>query len=145
MGYHLRFSRFAHWLINSFSVSQESKQQILQPLSVLRPKFRVNAAFVMYSHLIINITTLPGRCPIFARPREHGFRILNALANNTNRIWCSSKKLSKECCWITTVCSLRMGVPACLWRRTGEIYKGNREFTELVGVDGYMMRDVSDG
>jgi len=37
-----------------------------------------------------------------------------------------------------------MGVPACLWRRTGEIYKGNREFTELVGVDGYMMRDVSD-
>lgn len=36
-----------------------------------------------------------------------------------------------------------MGVPACLWRRTGEIYKGNREFTELVGVDGYMMRDVS--
>ncbi|KIJ06870.1 hypothetical protein PAXINDRAFT_19928, partial [Paxillus involutus ATCC 200175] len=34
-----------------------------------------------------------------------------------------------------------MGVPACLWRRTGEIYKGNREFTELVGVDGYMMRD----
>ena len=21
-----------------------------------------------------------------------------------------------------------MGVPACLWRRTGEIYKGNREF-----------------
>ena len=35
-----------------------------------------------------------------------------------------------------------MGVPACLWRRTGEIYKGNREFTELVGVDGYMMRDV---
>lgn len=34
-----------------------------------------------------------------------------------------------------------MGVPACLWRRTGEIYKGNREFTELVGLDGYMMRD----
>jgi hypothetical protein len=38
-----------------------------------------------------------------------------------------------------------MGVPACLWRRTGEIYKGNREFTELVGVDGYMMRDVRIG
>lgn len=36
-----------------------------------------------------------------------------------------------------------MAVPACLWRRTGEIYKGNREFSELVGVDGYMMRDVS--
>jgi hypothetical protein len=36
-----------------------------------------------------------------------------------------------------------MGIPACLWRRTGEIYKANREFTELVGVDGIMLRDVS--
>lgn len=35
-----------------------------------------------------------------------------------------------------------MGVPACLWRRTGEIYKANREFAELVGVNGYMLRDV---
>ena len=35
-----------------------------------------------------------------------------------------------------------MGIPACLWRRTGEIYKGNREFAELVGVDGFMLRDV---
>ena len=35
-----------------------------------------------------------------------------------------------------------MGIPACLWRRTGEIYKGNREFAELVGIDGYMLRDV---
>jgi len=36
-----------------------------------------------------------------------------------------------------------MGVPACLWRRTGEIYKGNREFAELVGMEGHMLRDVS--
>ena len=36
-----------------------------------------------------------------------------------------------------------MGVPACLWRRTGEIYKGNRQFAELVGIDDYMLRDVS--
>ena len=35
-----------------------------------------------------------------------------------------------------------MAVPACLWRRTGEIYKGNREFAELVGLDDYMLRDV---
>ncbi|ORX67100.1 hypothetical protein DL89DRAFT_209194, partial [Linderina pennispora] len=26
------------------------------------------------------------------------------------------------------------GVPACLWRRTGEIYKANGEFADLVGV-----------
>lgn len=24
-----------------------------------------------------------------------------------------------------------MGIPSCLWRRTGEIYKGNKEFAEL--------------
>lgn len=36
-----------------------------------------------------------------------------------------------------------MPVAACLWRRTGEIYKGNRQFAELVGVDDYMLRDVS--
>lgn len=38
---------------------------------------------------------------------------------------------------------LAMGIPACLWRRTGEIYKGNRAFTELIGLDGHLMRDVS--
>lgn len=38
-----------------------------------------------------------------------------------------------------------MGIPACLWRRTGEIYKGNREFAELVGVEGHMLREVSYG
>ncbi|BGP54146.1 Transcription factor [Rhodotorula sphaerocarpa] len=27
-----------------------------------------------------------------------------------------------------------MGIPSCLWRRTGEIYKGNKEFAALVGV-----------
>ncbi|KAJ2784434.1 Transcription factor [Coemansia javaensis] len=26
------------------------------------------------------------------------------------------------------------GLPACLWRRTGEIYKANREFADLVGL-----------
>jgi hypothetical protein len=34
-----------------------------------------------------------------------------------------------------------MGIPACLWRRTGEIYKGNRELAELLGVDIHMLRD----
>lgn len=34
-----------------------------------------------------------------------------------------------------------MGIPACLWRRTGEIFKGNREFAELVGVPYEQLRD----
>lgn len=36
-----------------------------------------------------------------------------------------------------------MGIPACLWRRTGEIYKGNKEFADLVGVDVSRLKDVS--
>lgn len=36
-----------------------------------------------------------------------------------------------------------MGIPACLWRRTGEIYKANRPFADLVGVDVSKLRDVS--
>ncbi|KAG9045514.1 hypothetical protein FS842_001171 [Serendipita sp. 407] len=35
-----------------------------------------------------------------------------------------------------------MGIPACLWRRTGEIYKGNREFANLIGVN---FTDLVDG
>jgi len=34
-----------------------------------------------------------------------------------------------------------MGIPACLWRRTGEIYKGNKSFADLVGIDVGKMRD----
>jgi hypothetical protein len=34
-----------------------------------------------------------------------------------------------------------MGIPACLWRRTGEIYKGNKEFAELVGVAPERLRE----
>jgi len=34
-----------------------------------------------------------------------------------------------------------MGVPACLWRRTGEIYKGNKEFADLVGLPHELLRE----
>lgn len=33
------------------------------------------------------------------------------------------------------------GIPACLWRRTGEVYKGNREFAELMGVGVEELRE----
>ncbi|CAO3593167.1 unnamed protein product [Absidia cylindrospora] len=35
-----------------------------------------------------------------------------------------------------------MSIPACLWRRTGEIYKGNKEFATLIDVS---MDDLRDG
>ncbi|KAI8646910.1 hypothetical protein BD408DRAFT_409417 [Parasitella parasitica] len=34
-----------------------------------------------------------------------------------------------------------MGIPACLWRRTGEIYKGNKEFASLVNVPFENLRE----
>lgn len=34
-----------------------------------------------------------------------------------------------------------MAIPACLWRRTGEIYRGNKEFASLVGVKADDLKD----
>ncbi|OAD05928.1 hypothetical protein MUCCIDRAFT_137800 [Mucor lusitanicus CBS 277.49] len=34
-----------------------------------------------------------------------------------------------------------MAIPACLWRRTGEIYKGNKEFADLIKVPFDKLRD----
>lgn len=34
-----------------------------------------------------------------------------------------------------------MGIPACLWRRTGEIWKSNKEFAALVGVPIEQLKD----
>lgn len=36
-----------------------------------------------------------------------------------------------------------MAIPACLWRRTGEIYKGNKEFAALINVPYDTLRDAS--
>lgn len=35
-----------------------------------------------------------------------------------------------------------MAIPACCWRRTGEIFRGNREMAELIHVPIEMLRDV---
>ncbi|KAF3765501.1 hypothetical protein M406DRAFT_321971 [Cryphonectria parasitica EP155] len=35
-----------------------------------------------------------------------------------------------------------MAVPACCWRRTGEIFRGNKEMAELIGVE---VEDLRDG
>src|SRR5271155_4413525 len=35
-----------------------------------------------------------------------------------------------------------MAIPACLWRRTGEIYRGNKEFAALINVNLDELRDV---
>lgn len=36
-----------------------------------------------------------------------------------------------------------MAIPACLWRRTGEIFRGNKEFAELIKAPIENLRDVS--
>lgn len=38
-----------------------------------------------------------------------------------------------------------MAVPACCWRRTGEIFRGNKEMAELIHVPIEKLRDVSIG
>lgn len=38
-----------------------------------------------------------------------------------------------------------MAIPACCWRRTGEIYRGNKEMAELIHVPIEQLRDVSFG
>jgi hypothetical protein len=35
-----------------------------------------------------------------------------------------------------------MAIPACCWRRTGEIYRGNKEMAELIHVPMEQLRDV---
>lgn len=35
-----------------------------------------------------------------------------------------------------------MAIPACCWRRTGEIFRGNKEMAELIGVPIERLRDV---
>ena len=37
-----------------------------------------------------------------------------------------------------------MAVPACCWRRTGEIFRGNQEMAELINVPVERLRDVSE-
>ena len=36
-----------------------------------------------------------------------------------------------------------MAIPACCWRRTGEIFRGNKEMAELINVPIEQLRDVS--
>lgn len=97
------YARLSRWM--DCNVSHESKQQILQPLSVLRPKFRAIAQSLRDMDLVFI---------------EEAFE---RLLLDYDRVFAC------------------MGIPACLWRRTGEIYKGNREFAELVGVEGFMLRE----
>ncbi|KAG5647108.1 hypothetical protein DXG03_001479 [Asterophora parasitica] len=92
------YRRLGRWMDGH--VSQESKQQILGPLSILRPKFRAVAQSLQDLDLILI---------------EESFE---RLLLTYDRVFAA------------------MGVPACLWRRTGEIYKANREFARLIGIEG---------
>lgn len=38
-----------------------------------------------------------------------------------------------------------MAVPACCWRRTGEIFRGNKEMAQLINVPVEKLKDVSFG
>ncbi|KAI0089441.1 hypothetical protein BDY19DRAFT_942356 [Irpex rosettiformis] len=99
------YARLSRWMDKN--VSPDSKAKILQPLSILRPKFRS----IAQSESLTDIDL------VFI---EEAFE---RLLLDYDRVFSA------------------MAIPACLWRRTGEIYKANREFAELVGVDNYMLRE----
>ncbi|KAG5645274.1 hypothetical protein DXG03_006576 [Asterophora parasitica] len=101
------YKRLGRWM--DTNVSQESKAQILRPLSVLRPKFRAIAQSLQDLDLVFI---------------EEAFE---RLLLDYDRVFAA------------------MGVPACLWRRTGEIYKANREFEKLVGLEGGTGPTMRDG
>jgi len=98
------YARLMRWMERN--VSPEARQQILQPLSVLRPKFRAVAQSLTDIDLVFI---------------EEAFE---RLLLDYDRVFAS------------------MGIPACLWRRTGEIFKGNAEFAKMIGVDP---SDLLDG
>ncbi|KAF8336867.1 uncharacterized protein EI90DRAFT_3144589 [Cantharellus anzutake] len=97
------YARLSRWMDKN--VSSQSKQLILQPLSVLRPKFRAIAQSLTDIDLVFI---------------EEAFE---RLLLDYDRVFSA------------------MGIPACLWRRTGEIYKGNKEFADLIGVDVTQLRE----
>ncbi|KAG8993169.1 hypothetical protein FRB94_010971 [Tulasnella sp. JGI-2019a] len=97
------YSRLGRWMEQN--VSSESRQAILQPISVLRPKFRGVAQRLTDIDLVYV---------------EEAFE---RLLLDYDRVFSA------------------MGIPACLWRRTGEIYKANRPFADLIGVDVSKFRD----
>ena len=123
-------------------MSPESKAKILQPLSVLRPKFRVSHR----PHCLHGVLTFPAQA--IAQSES-----LTDIVRHPGR-WASADPLTclQDLVFIEEAFERllldydrvfsAMAIPACLWRRTGEIYKANREFAELVGVDSYMLRDV---
>lgn len=111
--------------ISDHSASQASRRRILKPLSVFRPAFRVSTPY--------NFLTLP---------ETRLTHILQAVAQsltNVDLIYIE-EAFERLLLDYDRVFSTQ-GIPACLWRRTGEIYKGNKEFAELVGVGIEALRE----
>jgi len=97
------YARLSRWMERN--VSSESRQAILQPISVLRPRFRGIAQNLKDIDLVYV---------------EEAFE---RLLLDYDRVFSA------------------MGIPACLWRRTGEIYKANKSFADLLGIDIGKFRD----
>ncbi|KAI9209312.1 uncharacterized protein BJ171DRAFT_470975 [Polychytrium aggregatum] len=97
------YTRLQKWM--EMHMSPQSRQRILNVMSVFRPRFR----WVAQSLTDIDLVLV-----------EEAF---DRLLLEYDRVFSS------------------MGIPACLWRRTGEIYKSNREFANLVGIPIETLRD----
>jgi hypothetical protein len=51
-------------------------------------------------------------------------------------LWATCQRLPE----LILVIHAAIHTPACLWRRTGEIYKANKEFSVLTGIPSALLR-----
>lgn len=100
-------------------MSQTSRQRTLHTLSEFRPAFRAIASGLTDLDLVFIEEA-------FERLLLDYDRACGSLLPRRARALADPTRSRTD----TGVFS-SMGIPSCLWRRTGEIYKGNKEFAAL--------------
>ena len=122
------YRRNAYLLCLSNSMSNLSRQRIVNSLGKFRPHFRAVAQSLTDMDLVLveeafERLLLVRLClSLFIQYAPRWAYIYDRL-QDYDRVFSS------------------MGIPACLWRRSGEIYKGNEEFAKLIGVPTETLRE----
>lgn len=107
-------------------MSASTRQRILNVMGTFRPAFRSVAQSLTDIDLILV---------------EEAFERLLLVCIRKKSLCLSNHSINRAIQDYDRVFS-SMGIPACLWRRTGEIYKGNKEFASLVNVPIEDLREV---
>ncbi len=111
--------------VSVHSVTPQTKQAILRPLSAFRPAFRAIAQTLSDIDLVFVEEA-------FERLMLDYDRVFSGGSDTSTPQTSPHVSESAHTAAIHT--------PACLWRRTGEIYKANREFATLTGIPAAFLR-----